>query len=393
MRRLLFLLITALALAGALVVVNVLGPSADSTGSQPAAASARGSINSLQDHLEQQPGDAGSWAALGQLYIEESRVTSDPAYYAKAEGALSESLRLQPDANDAALSAQAALAAARHDFGTALALAEQALAINGFSATALAARTDALTELGRYEEALTAAERADATRPSLATFTRLAYQHELRGDLTTARELFDRALSGRPSSQDIAFVRHHLGQIAQLRGDVSTARAEYAAALDADPDHLPSLAAQARLSAADGDVDDALTAWSSVVARAPLPEYLTEYGELLESVGRADEARQQYDTVHAAYAIAQSYGATNDLELALFEADHGDPVIALRAAESEWARRQSVHAADAYAWALHANGRDAEALVLVDRALALGTQDPLFLRHRSEILAALGSTS
>ena len=52
-----------------------------------------------------------------------------------------------------------------------------------------------------------------------------------------------------------------------------------------------------------------------------------------------------------------------------------------------------MHVADAYAWALHANGRDAEALVLADRALSLGTQDPLFLRHRSEILAALGSTS
>ena len=39
------------------------------------------------------------------------------------------------------------------------------------------------------------------------------------------------------------------------------------------------------------------------------------------------------------------------------------------------ARRQSVFSADALAWALHAAGRDAEALPLVERAGALGRRD------------------
>jgi Flp pilus assembly protein TadD len=46
--------------------------------------------------------------------------------------------------------------------------------------------------------------------------------------------------------------------------------------------------------------------------------------------------------------------------------------------------------ADAMAWALHANGRDREALRYADRALALGTRNALFLFHRGMIRTALG---
>ena len=65
--------------------------------------------------------------------------------------------------------------------------------------------------------------------------------------------------------------------------------------------------------------------------------------------------------VHAEERLFRANGVNIDLELALFDAAHGDPVGALAAARDEWAKRHSVHVADAYAWALHANGRDAAA--------------------------------
>jgi Flp pilus assembly protein TadD len=65
-------------------------------------------------------------------------------------------------------------------------------------------------------------------------------------------------------------------------------------------------------------------------------------------------------------------------------------VQALRLAEAEWARRQPVFVADALAWALHLNGRSAEALTFADRAASTGWRNATFSFHRGMILAALG---
>ena len=81
-----------------------------------------------------------------------------------------------------------------------------------------------------------------------------------------------------------------------------------------------------------------------------------------------------------------------DLELALFDADHGDPVAALAAARAEWGRRHSILVADAYAWALYANGDYREAAGYEHRALALGTRSALFEFHAGMIQLKLGNT-
>ena len=48
-----------------------------------------------------------------------------------------------------------------------------------------------------------------------------------------------------------------------------------------------------------------------------------------------------------------------------------------------------MHTADAMAWALHASGRDREALGYARQATALGTRDARLLFHRGAIEAAL----
>ena len=47
---------------------------------------------------------------------------------------------------------------------------------------------------------------------------------------------------------------------------------------------------------------------------------------------------------------------------------------------------------DAYAWALHMNGRDAEAKEASNKALALGTRHALLYFHAGMIDLALGDT-
>ncbi|MFI0407715.1 tetratricopeptide repeat protein [Actinomadura sp. 3N508] len=396
-------LVAVLTFGAAVAPVRSSGTSA-TTGSSVAGAPASGlapaSVEGLQKHLRRQPRDASGWAALGFAYVEKARVTGDTTYYPKAEGVLRRSLRESPG-NDTALAGQGALAAARHDFHAALRYADSALKANPYGERAAAVRVDALVELGRYDDALEAAENADLKRPGIPIFTRLAYVRELRGEVREARRVLDLALASATEPGDRAFIATQLGELAWNDGDLDRAGREYAEALRVSPGHLPALDGQARVRAARGDVKGALADRAEIVRRLPLPEYLAGYGELLESAGRPDEAKRQYAVAAAWARIAKANGVDADLETALFESDHGDPKVALRAARAEYDRRCpaprsgkmrqcSVHAADALAWALHVNGRDEEALPYARQAVATGYRRPQFRAHLRAIEKALG---
>jgi tetratricopeptide (TPR) repeat protein len=348
-----------------------------------------GTIETLQTHLGVQPNDERSWAGLGVAYVEQARVTLNPTYYPKAQTALDRALALAP-ADDAAHAGLAALDSARHDFRGALAEADRALAVNPDSAQALAIRIDALTELGMYPQALAAATAADARTPGVPIFTRLSYQRELRGDVPGAVELMERALQASTAATDIAFVETHLGDLARETGQLAAATVDYAAALKADPTTVAATAGQARLASLRGDDPAAIALWTDVVRRAPLPEYLVDFGDLLESLGMRTQAEEQFAVVVGSAALARANGVQTDLEIANFESDHGDPQAALTAARAEWGRRHSVLVADAYAWALHAAGLDAQALALSRLALSLGTADARLLLHAAVIEHDLG---
>jgi tetratricopeptide (TPR) repeat protein len=88
--------------------------------------------------------------------------------------------------------------------------------------------------------------------------------------------------------------------------------------------------------------------------------------------------------------LAAANGVDVDLELALFEADHGDPAVAVRMARATWRTRTSVFAADALAWALYRDGRAHEALRFARHALSLGTRDARLLFHAGAIELAAG---
>jgi tetratricopeptide (TPR) repeat protein len=317
-------------------------------------------------------------------------VTADPSYYDKAGGALQQSLTLRSTGNDAALTGLGALANARHDFAAAADLAGQALAINGFSATAWGVLTDARIQLGDYAGAAEALQRMLALKPGLASFTRASYDAELHGDLAAARSAMEQALATTDGGPGEAFCRASLGDLAFSAGDLDEAAAQYAAGLEAVPDDPELLLGRARLLAARGNESEALADFRSVVAARPLPEHLVEFGEYLESLDRHAEADQQFGLVETVRARFAASGLNDDLTTALFAADHGDPATALAAAQAEFDRRQNIDSHDALAWALHSAGRDAEALPHAQQATALGGASALHLYHRGVIEAVVG---
>ena len=351
------------------------------------------SITQTQQHLRAVPGDWPSWAALGAAYVQQARLTADPTYYPKADGAFARSLALQPHGNSLALTGQATLAAARHDFAGALRLADQALAIDAYSATGYGIKGDALVELGDYPQAGQAFSRMDNLRPGLDSFSRLSYLAELHGDLSTAERDLQLALQTAPSPADAGFALYYLGELAWNSGNLTTAAERYAQGLRADPSYLPLLEGRAKVEAARGQQAAALRDFQDLVDRLPQPQYVIEYGDYLTSLHRSADAQAQYALVRTEERLFRSQGVNVDLELALFDADHGAAGSALTEATTELHRRQSILVEDAYAWALHMTGHDGTALVYIDRALALGMRNASMYYHRGVIEASLGQTS
>lgn len=349
-----------------------------------------GTIRSLQARLSRVPADSTSWASLGLAYVQQARITGDPSYYRKAAGAINRSLRESPKENSAALTGKAALAAARHDFGLALRVARQSHRINRYSAVNQGVLVDALIELGRYEQAFDAVQRMVDLKPGVPSYTRVSYAYELRGDLKGARFAMRTALEAAYSADDRAFALFQLGELAWNTGRLRAADRLYTQGFRANPTSLPLLYGRAKVEAAGGDTAQALRDYRTLIQRFPSPSYLVEYADLLTSLGRHGEARRQDELIAAQRRILGAAGVNLDLDLALYDVTAGRPKQALEAAERAWRQRRSVFVEDAYAWALHANGRDRAALAHAREAARLGTRNAWFAYHRGMIEKSLG---
>jgi Flp pilus assembly protein TadD len=193
--------------------------------------------------------------------------------------------------------------------------------------------------------------------------------------------------------ENIAYVTSLLGTLLVRDGDLAGADTAYRDALELVPDHAPAIAGLGRLAVGRGDLGEALTDFRHASDILPLPEYVIALGETQELAGDIAGSAASYALARAEIRLFESAGVSVDLELALFEADHGDPQRALELADAAYARTPTVRAADARAWALHRLGRDREARMSADEALRLGSRDPLLRFHSGAIGAALGDAA
>lgn len=347
-------------------------------------------VTSLQLRLTKVPKDHVAWATIGLAYVQMAKVTVDPSYYPRAEAALARSQEVSPKDNYLAFAGLSALASARHDFFKARDFANEGLSTNPFSAVLYGALSDAELQLGRYDEAAAAVQRMVDLAPDTASLSRASYTWELRGNTDEARRLMQRALDDAGNASNAAFALVHLGTLADDHGDANGALGYFRAALEASPTDVAALAGKAKAEAALGQIETALDDYQTVVTRAPEPGYLIEYARLLESAGRADQSREQYRVLAITQRLFAENGVAPDAAEALFEAERGDPIKAMEYAERGAATRPFLTMFDARAWALHAAGRDEEALQAMKQAMVLGTRSALFDFHLGMISLSLG---
>ena len=338
-------------------------------------------------------GRADRQAALAAAYLQKVRETGDPSFYARADRLLRSALARTPS-DQGALVQAAMLASGRHDFRGALKLARQAQAAEPGTLAPLPILVDALVELGRYGEAERTLQRLVDLKPNLAAYARISYFRELYGDLPGAVGAMERAVAaGGPARENVAYVQSLLGALELARGRHAAARRAYDLALGAQPDYAPAAAGRARLAAATGDLDGAIARWRRVVTRLPLPEYVIALGEAELAAGKRAAGRRDLELVRVQQSLLADAGVNSDVELAIFEADHGDRRRGLALARDAWAVAPSVRSADAVGWALHRSGRSRAGLRWAHRALRLGSLDAGLRYHAGITALAAGRRS
>jgi tetratricopeptide (TPR) repeat protein len=356
----------------------------------PAAVSLVETIAILEDQVSVEPGDAGARQRLGIAYLQRAAEVGDPTLYAAAERVLGEAKKLAPgDART--VTALGVLALALHAFDEALRLGLAAHADESFSADPLAVVVDAEVELGDYRSAANHLQQMLDLRPGLAALSRTSYLRELHGDLEGAIEAMEQArLAGSGSVFDVALVTALSGNLMLSKGDVVGAESAFAEAAQLAPDLSLAEVGRARVELARGNLDAATEGLADSVERFPAPEAVILLAETLAVQGRQAEADTQLELVRTITRLQQDSGQVVDLEMARFEADHGDPVRALSLAREVYRIRPTIHAADVLGWAIFRSGRPRAALPRTEESLRLGSLDPVLRYHAAAVFFANG---
>lgn len=350
-------------------------------------------IAEYQSQLAQLPDNPYFLAQLGLAYLQQVRETADASQYLQAEATFEAALTHDPEQIDA-LVGQGVLALARHDFVGALEWARKARAVNPFRSDVLGIMVDAQVELGRYEEAAATAQQMVDMKPDLASYSRVSYIRELHGDVPGAIEAMQAAAeAGLPGAEGTLWAMYQLGTLHFNTGQWEEATAVFQSALQMKPDYAYAQAGLAKIMAAQGDFSSAIGIMEPLAIRLPLPQFVIQLGDLYWKTGQEQKAQQQYDLVRVIQQLNSNSGMNVDLELALFEADYGDPEAALAQAQAAYEARPSIHAADVLAWALYQNGRYEEAYKYSQEALRLGTRDANLFFHAGKIALELGKTA
>ncbi len=351
------------------------------------------SIAAARKEIAKKPAQFSGYNQLAIALSRRARETSDVSYYAQAEETLKKSRELAPN-NMEAEKISVWLLLGRHEFPTALEAAKvlnkrmpDDILVYGFL-------TDANAELGNYADAEKSAQWMLNLRPgNLPGMTRAAYLRELFGDVDGAYELMDMAYQATvpTETEDRAWILSQMGHLRFVAGRTDDAENILKQALVLFPGYHYALGNLAKVRITQKRYDDAIALLQQRYQDGPHAENLYDLAEALELAGRDAEAKKAFAEFEVK-SIAESVRKDNSSrELVFYYADHAhQPAKALKVAEQEYSWRHDVYTLDAYAWALHINGQDAEARKQIETALAVGIRDSKIFAHAGEIALKLG---
>jgi tetratricopeptide (TPR) repeat protein len=345
-------------------------------------------VDAAQAVARRQTTKDDAWIRLGYAWVRKARASGDPGFYLNADACASIVLEREPE-NALALGLRGLVLLNGHKFQEALELAKKIVSKHAEDPMAWGTMSDALLELGHYEEATRAAQSMVDLKPNLPSYSRASHLAWLHGDRERAKSTVRLALdAGRDTTRDPeprAWVLVQAAMIFWHEGDYEGAEAGFDKALEASSDFAPANVGKGRVAMSRGDVRRAAELFQRAFAASPLVETAWLLGDAREASGDAKGAAE-------AYAYVEREGRRSDPRtLSLYwSAKNKEIGEALRLAEEEYVVRKDVVTEDAVAWALFRSGRISEAKERILRARRLRTPDARLLYHEGAIRAASG---
>jgi len=348
----------------------------------------------LAQHLiDKNPKDFEAYNALALALSRRARETSDVKFYSLAEDALQKSFAISPDNFDGQRT-HVWLLLGKHDFPTALEEAKKLNQKMQDDVMVYGFLTDANAELGNYKDAETAAQWMLDLRPgNIPGLTRAAYLRELFGDVEGSLQLMDMAYQSTPpgEAEDSAWILTQMAHLNLSSGRIDEAERLLKQALGMFPGYHYALGNLAKVRIQQKRFADAVELLQQRYQAAPHAENLYDLAEALQLAGRTDQAQKAFAEFETKSLLESQKKDNSSRELIFYYADYAhQPAKALEVAQQEYAWRHDVYTLDAYAWALHVNGRDEEARKQIETALQVGIRDAKLFRHAGEIALKAG---
>ncbi len=317
-------------------------------------------IKTARDLVNRMPEAAKYHVQLAAAILSKVRETGDYSLNRKAEESLKKALELDEENFDAQV-LQTQIYLSEHNFREGLELAKKLESANPNSQAALAAMTDAQTELGLYDEAVKSAQKFVDLWPNSASYTRVAHLRSLHGDTAGAIEARQLAIriADPADKEGLAWFHSELGKEYWNAGKLKEAENSFDKALEIFPDYHWALAGKGKALASRGEYDKAIDIYEKLLARVPQTDRAIFLGDLYKMTGRAEVAQKIYEEA----VRRERESSEGDMHrIAMFWADHDINLDeALDVARQDRAQNNDLLASDTLAWCLYKKGRYAEA--------------------------------
>ncbi len=321
---------------------------------------------------------------LAFAYCRWARDNHDPALYDKAEAALQQSLKLSPGNYDAR-KLQVAVLLGKQQLANALTVAKD---LNHKVPDDLAGwglLVDVNVALGNYAEAERDAQWIlDLRAGNSLGFAKAAILRHLFGDPEGAFEFFEesRRRTSPGDRDELAWLLTQEARMQLEMGDLTKAEYFVNQALHFWPDSQSALGALADLRLEQHRPAEAAALFEQRARSFSSPENLYAWAEALEKTGDIPGSR----SVFADFEKQALRDPEPPLSLIYYYADGKlNAPQALLLAARRVKIRQDAATLDAYAWALYANGKYAEAQQQLNSALAIGIRNPIYFCHAAHI--------